>query len=248
MRDIYSRATQMYLMHHWFAGQYPARSDLRRSYLWNARIGAWSSYSNEGMDGIQQSHRPIPSWQEEMLLGIYLFTADDIVIWTAETTHVGPLGNDGTAAWSYNAHGVAEFVIKAAHRYSALDPLHQGAFQWCWFHLPMVSQNTTDGERYYQKPIVFGKIRTYNGRPWLELFAAWPALDGQSTELKIWIDKDGGRSPTYTIQLANGRSYFYDAWELPSGLTGLEGKHVKLQFKDLLGVTRTWCGDYRITP
>ena len=77
------------------------------------------------------------------------------------------------------------------------------------------------------------------------MFAAWPALDHHSADFKIWIDKDGRRSPAYTIQLANGRSTFTDAWELPAGFSGLEGRHVRLRFRDLLGQTRTWCGDWR---
>ena len=259
LRDLYCNAAQMHQMHYCFAGQYPASSDLRKSFLNNTKIGAWSRYTNEGMDGMLQNDRPIPGWEMEMLMGMYLFTADDIVTWTSDMWVVGPLGNNGlnsngTSVWKYNAHGVAEFVIKAMHRYSVLDPLHQGTFKWCWFHLPMtqtdnsVPPNCADGERYYQKPIVFGKIRTYNGQPWFELFAAWPALDNQSTDMKLWIDKDGARSPTYTIRLVNGRSYFYDGWQLPVGFSGLEGKHVKLQFKDQMGVTRTWCGDYRVAP
>ena len=252
LEDLYRQAVRMYLMHHWFAGQYPASSDMRKTFLLNAKIGAWSRITNEGRWDwlgnpiIAQNDRPLPGWEIEMLMGMFLFTADDIVTWSVEMTTVGPLG--GPNDWSYNAQGVNEFMIKAAHRYSALDPLHHGTFKWCWFHLPMVNQNTTDGERYYQKPIVFGKIRTYNGQQWLEMYAAWPALDNQSTDMKIWIDKDGGRSPVYTIQLANGRSYFYDAWQLPAGMTDIEGKHVKLQFKDQKGVLRTWCGDYRVTP
>ena len=248
LQDIYRQATRMYLMHHWRAGQYPANTELRRSYLWDTRIGAWSRITNEGLQGIEQNDRPLPGWLMEMLVGMYLFTADDVVLWSSDTNHPPrPLGANNTSTWQYNAHGVIEYVVKAAHRYSALDALHQGSYQWCWFHLPMVKQNTADGERYYQKPLVFGKIRTYNGQQWMELFAAWPGLDNQSTDLKLWIEKDGGRSPVYTIQLANGRSYFYDAWQLPAGLTNLEGKHVKLQFKDQMGALRTWCGDYRVT-
>ncbi len=36
-----------------------------------------------------------------------------------------------------------------------------------------------------------------------------------------------------------------DAWQLPDSFTGLEGKHVWLRTTDLLGVQRTWHGDWR---
>ena len=249
LQNIYRNAVDVYLLNHRRAGQYPSDSTLRRSYLAGARIGCWSRYSNEGWPPIPQNDRPIPGWQYEMMTGLYLFTVDDIMTWSPEMNHgPGPLGGNYTSDWSYNAYGMVEYLVKAAHRYSALDALHQAPFKWCWFHLPLVDANATEGERYDQKPIVYGKIHTYNGQPWLELYAAWPGLDNQSADLKIWIDKDGARSPTYTIQLANGRCYFLDAWQLPAGFTGLEGQHVKLQFKDQLGVTRTWCGDYRVAP
>lgn len=248
LNDLYRQAVRMYLMHHRLAGQYPAHSGLRKEFLKNMRIGAWTRYTNEGLQGIQQNDRPLPGWLIETLVGLYLFTADDIVAWSSDMNHPpGPPGADYTRTWKYNAHGVVEHVIKAAHRYSALDPLHkaEGAFQWCWFRLPVVNKNQSDGDRYTQKPIVFGKIRTFEKKPWMEVFAAWPALDGRPASFKLWADKDGKRSPAYTLQLADGRSYFYDAWQLPETLTGLEGKHIWLRFTDLMGETRTWRGDWR---
>lgn len=38
---------------------------------------------------------------------------------------------------------------------------------------------------------------------------------------------------------------FYDAWQLPDSFAGLEGQHVWLRTTDLLGVQRTWRGDWR---
>ncbi|MGE5611067.1 MAG: hypothetical protein ACM359_17590 [Bacillota bacterium] len=246
LQDIYRQAVRMYLMHHWLAGQYPAHSELRRPFLKNIRIGAWTRLTNEGMQGIKQNDRPIPGWLIEMLMGMYLFTADDIVEWGVETNRgPRPLGSDYTDAWKYAIHGPFEYIVKAAHRYSALEPLHQGPFQWCWFKLPMVNQNRTDGEYYHQKPIVIGKIRTYQNKPWLELFAAWPSLDQQPAVLEITIERAGKSSPTYQIELVNGRSYFYDAWQLPADFKDLEGKDVRLRFTDLAGQTRLWRGDWR---
>lgn len=250
LQDIYRQAVRMYLMHHRFAGAYPASSAQRKPFLKNARISAWTRVTNEGLQGIQQNDRPLPGWLIEMLTGMYLFTADDLVVWSSDTnTPPGPLGADYTKAWKYNAHGVFEHIIKAAHRYSALEPLHQEkqAFQWCWFRLPMVNKNQSEGERPDQKPLVFGKLRQYEGKPWFELFAAFPALDNRAGEFKIWIEKDGRRSRGYTVQLDNGRSYFYDAWQLPAEFQNLEGKHIWLRFKDVSGRTRTWRGDWRET-
>ena len=246
LQDLYRQAARMYLMYHRLAGAYPEDSTQRKPFLRNVRVGAWTRITNEGLQGIQQNDRPLPAWELEMLTGMYLLTADDLVVWSSDmNTPSGAPGADYTKAWKYNTHGVTEAVVKAAHRYSALDSLHTGPFQWCWFSLPMVNKNQSEGERYDQKPLAFGKLRTYKGRSWLELFAAYPALDGQSGDLQVWVEKDGKRSPTYNLQLANGRSYFYDAWQLPAELKDLKGKHVRFRFTDLLGKTHTWRGDWR---
>ncbi|MEO7720120.1 MAG: hypothetical protein ABIY70_28355 [Capsulimonas sp.] len=246
LHDLYRQAVRMYLMYHRMAGQYPDASDRRKPFLKNVRVSAWTRITNEGMQGIQQNDRPLPGWMIEMLTGMYLFTADDIVVWSSDTnTPPGPMGADYTKAWKYNTPGVMEYLVKGAHRYSALDPLHHGAFQWCWFHLPVVAKNAEDGERYDQKPIVFGKLRPLAGKTWLELFAAWPSLDNRPAQFQIWIDKGGKRSAAYTIELADGRHSFYDAWRLPDGFQNLEGRDIWLRFKDSQGVTRTWRGDWR---
>lgn len=248
LQDLYRQAARMYLMHHWLAGEYPAHSGLRKPFLKNIRIGAWTRLTNEGMQGIKQNDRPLPAWELELLMGIYLFTADDIVEWGVETNRPPrPLGADYSDAWKYAMHGPYEFILKALHRYSALDPLHRGQepFKWCWFSLPMVNQNRTDGDFYHQKPIVMGKIRTFEGKPWLELFAAWPSLDNQPATFEIQAEKGGKSSPVYTIELASGRSYFYDAWQLPEDLKDLDGRDIQLRFTDLAGQPRTWRGDWR---
>lgn len=171
-----------------------------------------------------------------------------MTLWSSDMNFIpGPLGGNYTDAWRFNAHGVLESVVKAAHRYSALDPLHTagGTYRWCWFNLPVVNKNETPGDRYFEKPIASGKLRQFEGRTWLELFVAWPALDNTSKTLKVWIDRDGQRSNAYTIQLPHGRTYFYDAWQLPDTFTGLEGQHVWLRTTDLLGAQRTLRGDWR---
>lgn len=246
LQDLYRQAVRMYLLHHRLAGAYPAHSGARKDFLRNVRVGGWSRITNEGVQGVELNDRPLPGWEFELLIGLYLFTADDVVVWSSDTNHPpGPLGADYTKWWKYNAHGVVEYLVKAAHRYSSLDPLHRGPFRWCWFRLPMVNRNQTDGDRYDQKPLVFGKLRTFEGREWLELFAAWPALDHQKAELLVWIDRDGLRSPAYRVGLADGRSYFLDAWQLPEGFAGLEGRDIWLRFTDQLGQVRTWRGDWR---
>ncbi len=90
-----------------------------------------------------------------------------------------------------------------------------------------------------------GKLRQFEGHTWLELFVAWPALDQTPKTLKVWLDQDGRRSGAYTIQLRHGRTAFYDAWQLPDLFKGVEGRHVWLRTADLLGVQRTWRGDWR---
>ncbi len=248
LQDLYRQAVRLYLMYHRLAGGYPDRSDQRKAFLRNVRVGAWSRITNEGLQGIQQNDRPLPPWLIETLVMMYLFTADDIVIWSSDTNvPSGPPGADYSQAWKYNAHGVIEYVVKAAHRYSALDPLHQGPFRWCWFRLPMVNKNQTDGDRYFEKPLVFAKLRAFEGQPWIELFAAWPALDGQPATLTVWAEKDGARTPEYRVELANGRSSFLDAWQLPDGFESVEGRDVFVRFTDPLGRAHTWCGDWRET-
>lgn len=246
--NLYRTALRMYLQHHRRAGQYPADSSLTKPFLSNCRIGAWSRYTNEGLQGIEQNDRPLPGWLLDLLIGMYLFTADDITMWSSDMNfYPGPLGGDYTKTWHYNSHGVLESVVKAAHRYSANDPLHaaDGVFQWCWFNLPVVNKNESPGDRYFEKPIAFGKLRQFEGHTWLELFVAWPALDNTAKPLKVWIDQDGKRSPAYSIELRSGRRYFYDAWQLPDDFKHLEGQHVWLRGTDLLGTQRTWRGDWR---
>jgi hypothetical protein len=246
--NLYRAALRMYLQHHRRAGQYPADSALTKPFLSNCKIGAWSRYSNEGVQGIEQNDRPLPGWLLDLLIGMYLFTADDITLWSSDMNFLpGPLGGNYTNAWRHNARGVLESAVKAAHRYSALDPLHAagGTFQWCWFNLPVVNKNETAGDRYFEKPIAMGKLRRFEGRAWLELFVAWLALDGTSKTMRVWIDQDGRRSSAYTIHLRHGRTYFYDAWRLPEEFIHLEGQHVWLRGTDLLDVQRTWRGDWR---
>ncbi len=246
--DLYRQALRMYLQHFRLAGQYPADSSLKKPFLSNCRIGAWSRYTNEGLQGIEQNDRPLPAWLLEMLIGMYLFTADDITMWSSDMNFIpGPIGGNYTSAWRFNAHGVLESVVKAAHRYSANEPLHAagGTCQWCWFNLPVINKNESPGDRYFEKPIAVGKLRRFEGHTWLELYVAWPALDNTSKEFKVWIDKDGQRSRAYTIQLPGGRAYFYDAWQLHDTFSGLEGRHVWLRATDLLGNQRTWRGDWR---
>ena len=244
--DIYRQAARMYLQWHRRAGAYPSNSALRKAFLSNTRIGAWSRYTNEGVLGIAQNDRPLPDWLMELAAGLYLFTADDLILWSSDMNYVpGPLGGDYSAVWKYNAHGVFESVVKAAHRLSACEPLHQGPFNWCWFNLPVVNQNTTPGDRYFEKPLAFGKLRRFENHSWIELFAAWPALDGAPKTFKLWVDQNGKRSDAWTFELANGRSYFYDAWQLPDTFANLEGKDIWLRSTDLLGVQRTWRGDWR---
>jgi hypothetical protein len=247
--DVYRQALRMYLQHHRMAGQYPARSGLRKPFLSNCRIGAWSRYTNEGLQGIQQNDRPLPDWLLDMLIGMYLFTADDITLWSSDMNFIpGPVGADYRSIWRYNSHGVLESVVKAVHRYSANEPLHAagGSFEWCWFNLPVVNKNETPADRYYEKPIALGKLRPFEGHTYLELFVAWPALDTTSRTFKVWVDKNGRRSPAYSIQVKHGRTYFCDAWQLPDGFGEIQGQHVWLRAVDLLGTERTWRGDWRV--
>jgi hypothetical protein len=228
------------------AGDYPARSDQRKPFLRDMRVGAWSRITNEGLQGIAANDRPLPDWLMEMLTTMYLFTADDFVVWSSDTNvPPGQTGADYSRAWKYNAHGVFESIVKGAHRYSALDPLHKGDFRWCWFRLPLVNKNQTEGERPDQKPLVFAKLRTFENKPWIELFAAWPSLDRQPGTLTLWLDKNGKRSRAYTVRLRDGRSSFLDAWQLPDDFADIEGKNVWLRFTDGAGKTRTWRGDWR---
>jgi hypothetical protein len=112
----------------------------------------------------------------------------------------------------------------------------------------MLNENKIDGERYDQKPIVVGKLRSHDNQTWIELLAAWPALDDQPTTMRLWIEQNSQTSPVTTFTLANGRSTFYDAWQLPSGFTDLRARDIRLQFTDQSGQTRTWTGDWRIVP
>lgn len=249
LQDIYRQAIRMYLMYYRLAGRYPSSRQDRKPFLKNVQVGAWTRITNEGMQGIVQNDRPLPGWLMEMITGMYLMTADDIVVWSSDFNNPpGPLGGDYTKTWKYNTEGVMEYLVKALHRYSAMDPIHHGAFQWCWFNLPLVNKNKTDGDRYYQKPIAIGKIRKYHNKPWLELYVAFPAMDSESAIMKVWVEKEGRKSPTWSIKLANGRSYFYDAWEIPGRFNDLEGRNVYLQYHDAMGTLRTLRGDWRLNP
>ncbi|HOS94916.1 MAG TPA: hypothetical protein PLQ54_16480, partial [Armatimonadota bacterium] len=65
--------------------------------------------------------------------------------------------------------------------------------------------------------------------------------------LTVWAEKDGARTPEYRVELANGRSSFLDAWQLPDGFESVEGRDVFVRFTDPLGRAHTWCGDWRET-
>lgn len=247
LENLYRQAVRMVILHHNLAGGYPDRSDQRKPFLERVKVGAWTRLTNEGLQGIVQNDRPLSPWLLETLMLMYLFTADDVVVWSSDmNVAAGPLGADTSAAWRFAAHGATEYLVKAAHRYSALDPIHEGQFRWCWFHLPMVGQNQIAGERYVEKPIVFGKLRPLAGRMWIELFASWPALDDSPMGLTLWVERDGRRSPEYRVRLANGRRCFVDAWRLPPELSDAEPRDVRLRFTDPLGQTHTWCGDWRV--
>ncbi|HSV72319.1 MAG TPA: hypothetical protein VLH79_01000 [Chthonomonadales bacterium] len=246
LQDLYRQAGRLLELHFRLAGGYAESSAVRKPFLSRARVGAWTRITNEGLEGIQANDRPLPPWLLETLMLLYLFTADDIVVWSSDFNHPPqPLGADNSRTWRYNAHGVLEHVVKAAHRYSALDPIRRGAFRWCWFRLPMVDRNEVEGERYVEKPLAIAKLRTYRGRPWIEMFAAWPALDDQAATLHLWVERGGRRSPTYAIRLRDGRTSFLDAWELPAAFDGAGAADVRLRFTDLLGRERTWSGDWR---
>lgn len=251
LENLYRTALRMYLQHHRRAGGYPAHSGLRKAFLSDCRIGAWSRYTNEGLQGIRQNDRPLPPWLLETLVGLYLFTADDIVLWSSDMNFIpGPLGGDYSRTWSYNAHGVLESVVKAAHRYSALDPLHAaaGRIEWCWFNLPVLNRNESPGERCFEKPIAIGRLKEFRGRTWLELFLSWPALDAEARQFQVWIEQGDRRSEPFTIELPHGRTWFLDAWMLPTGFSQLTGRDIFLRTTDLLGVERTWRGDWRHNP
>lgn len=246
--NVYRRFTSLYMHLYRMAGQYPADNSIRKSFLSNCRIGAWSRVTNEGLLGIAQNDRPLPDWQMEMESAMNIFTADDIIYWSSDFNHTaGPMGADYSSTWQYNTEGVMENIVKAAHRYSVLDPIHSSDFKWCWFDLGVVNQNETAGDRYFEKPIMMGKLRVFEGHPWLELFIAWPALDGTPKSFKVWMDNGSQKSSAYTVQLQNGRSYFYDAWQLPDTFLNSNGQDVWIRCNDMLNVQRTWRGDYRVS-
>lgn len=248
LRDLYEQSTRLYLQQHRLAGEYPSRKGMKRPTLSNTEVGSYTRYTNEGTQGIQQNDRPVPAWQLEMFNALNMFLTPELWCWGVDFNHApGPLGSNHSNVWSYQAHGVAEMIAKAAHRHSAFDNIQASDFKWCWFNLAMVNNMQTDGDGYHQKAICHGKLRNVNGTVWLEVLFAFPATDNRSTLFQVYVEQGGLQSETYNCELRSGRHYYYDCWQLPSSFSydQLEGGNVVVSYPDVLGVQRTHRGDYR---
>lgn len=248
LQDIYIHATRLYMMHHNAAGSYPSVSTQRKSFLANCKLGSYQRYTNEGMDRISQNNRPVPFWITVQWTLLDLFTMDHEFCWGIEWNHPPKgLGEKDPRNVPYSSDGVVEAIAHAAHRYSVNDPIHQGNFKWCWFNLPMYARNTGEGHRYYQKPIIFGKIRPNSSKAILEIIIAYPGSDNNVTDFTIWVDDGTTKSLGYTARLQSGRKTYYDAFQLPDAFSyaDLEGKYIYISWLDLVGFRRYGRGDYR---
>ncbi|GAB3568921.1 hypothetical protein GCM10027578_22380 [Spirosoma luteolum] len=247
--DIYEQSIRLYLQLHRLADGYPSESGQRRAGLENVSAGAFTRFSNEGVNGIVQNDRPVPAWELELFNALNLFLAPELYAWGVDFNRDPVALGAYNAAWpTYQADGVAEQIIKAAHVHSAFGNIQNSRFKWCWFNLPIVSYFKIDGHKHGQKAICHGKLRDVNGTVWIELFLAFPLTDDRPTTFTVWIEQGGVQSQPYLCQLPNGRSYFYDAWQLPATFAydALTGANVWISYPDVFDVPRTHRGDYRL--
>jgi hypothetical protein len=248
VQDLYEQSTRLYLMNHRLAGGYPAYGGQRRESMIGVQSGSFTRNTQEGVDGIVQNDRPVPAWQMDLFNAINLFLSNHTWCWSVDFNHEpDQVGSDHTNVVAYQAHGPMESLIRAMHRHSAFSQIQTSAYKWCWFNLAMVNNMRGDGNSYAQKAIMHAKIRNVNGTAWLEALIAFPCTDGRPTRFRLWVDKNGVQSEPFECWLQNGRSYFYDAWPLPSDFSydQLEGADIYGDYLDVQNVDRYVRGDYR---
>lgn len=246
--DIYEHATRLYLQLHRLADDYPSYDGQRRSNMENIQAGAFTRWTNEGVAGIVQNDRPIPAWQMELFNALGLFLSPHVYAWGVEfNQEPSPLGSL-SSVWPYAADGVVESLISAAYKHASFRNIQPSRFKWLWFNLPIVDNMTTPGNRFHEKALCFGKIRDVNGIVWLEILFAFPATDNTPTAGTIRVEQNGVVSQDFNFQTADGRSYFYDAWQLPSTFSydGLSGSDVTINYYDGFARPVSHRGDYRV--
>ena len=247
LRDLYEQSVRLYLMNHRLAGGYPSRSGMRRPGLENAESGSFTRYTNEGVQGIVLNDRPVPAWELSMFSSLSMFLTQHLWCWGVDFNHEpDTLGAIHYQTWQYEAHGVAESVINAAHRHAAFSNIQNSPFKWCWFNLAIVNNCQTDGDGYHQKALCHAKIRNVNGSVWLEVWFAFPSTDNRSTVFQLYAEQGGIRSNTYDCELRSGRHYYYDCFPLPQSFSydSLEGENIVVSYPDVLNVQRIHRGNY----
>jgi len=192
------------------------------------------------------NRRPLnPDWTEG--LGIAYYTFSDYIRGWMQTQFVTELGatvtNDSTSRASL------EIYQKAFQRGAQLNWINDVPWRLVqpkFWIFKQGGQGPADPfEAFYRKPILTGGLAERNGETWLWLYGWWPCQDvDKTTDVKVWGDIAGVKTPAYTVRL-QGRRAFLDDWKLPATMDGIEPKNLYFQFTDFLGQTHTWRGDYR---
>lgn len=248
LRDLYEQSVRLYLLNHRMAGGYPSRGGMRRPGLESTETGSFTRYTNEGVQGVVLNDRPVPAWQLSLFTSLNMFLTQHLWCWGVDFNHEpGELGSNHSDIWPYQAHGVAESIINAAHRHAAFSNIQNSQFKWCWFNLAIVNHMRTEGDGYHQKALCHAKIRNVSGTAWLEVWFAFPASDNRSTLFQVFVEQGNLRSVTFECELQSGRHYFYDCFLLPQSFDyeSLEGENVYVSYPDALNVQRVHRGNYQ---
>ncbi|GAB2571720.1 hypothetical protein [Spirosoma areae] len=205
-----------------------------------------------GYNGLSQAEfnmlneRPLyPNWVEGNAIRMYL-NSSYVRGWmeTQNRTDLGANNNKGS-----KARASVELYQKGFQRAANLNWLFDTVYKPIEFKLWLKNQgivsNAEPDEHFGRKPILRGGIATHQGKRTIWLRGEWPCQDeDRNTDVILWVDKAGTRSPGYKIRLAGRRTYL-DYFHLPDDFPDFDGKDVYAQFPSLLDETITWRGDYR---
>lgn len=248
MSDFMRNFARKFVQRYWFANGYPSTESLRRAGMENTKFGTYLRVSSEAVAGMIYNDRPMPYWLLKLIQFYNLFESDISVAWGDDWNQTPLAPGQASPKWSYAAGGTLEAILHAAEEYAYYDDYHVGEVKRAWFNLDIVSSNNIDGEFVYQKIVLKVKIRTVGGKQYIEVFACQPLLDNTSMTVKLFWKKNGKTSKAYTIVLLNGRSFHYSMFQVPDDteFLNLSGDDLVARFTDLLGVVRTWPGNYNL--
>lgn len=160
---------------------------------------------------------------------------------------------NGSSYPDFTCSSIAEIYTKGNYRASELNWIFDANYKliqpkhWLFKQGTILNNSPFDPmEDFPRKPIITGGLATKNNLPAIWLLWCYPAQDvDKVTEVSVWIDQNGIQTPAYIIKMV-GRKTGLDWWFLPQSFVNVQPEQVRIQFKDMLGDTQTWTGDYRV--